>query len=88
MQHQFFGHGPISANAARHTSFVPKAYDLNVRPNAMAKGIPVEADDYGRVVAVKYPNGHIIRNNFQYIIHQTPIDNSLVDRNRMVHPLD
>jgi hypothetical protein len=87
--HQFFDpHLSISQHAAGHSTFVPKTYDLNIQPNAIAQGIPVEADEEGKVVAVSYPDGHRVRNNHQYLVHQGKCEFSLVDRNQRVHPLD
>jgi hypothetical protein len=89
MNHQFFDHHlSISQHAAGHSTFVPKTYDLNIQPNAVAQGLPVEADEEGRVVAVRYPDGHRVRNNFAYMVHQGENELSFVDRNQLVHPLD
>ncbi len=66
----------------------PKTYDLNIQPNAVAKGIPVEADEEGFVVAVEYENGQRVRNNFRYIVVLGPVDNVFLDRHQNFHPLD
>lgn len=68
--------------------FEPKSYDLHIQPNATAQGIPVEADDNGRVVAVAYPWGEEIRNNSRYLIIRALQYNWLRDINGFLHALD
>lgn len=68
--------------------FQPQSYDLKIEPNATAQGLPVEANKEGLVVAVRYPEGLCIRNNFKYLICHCPTANSLIDSNQMIHPLD
>ncbi len=68
--------------------FNPKSHDLQIRPNATAQGIPVEAAEDGSVVAVAYPWGEEIRNNSRYLIIRSPRCNWLSDSNAILHPLD
>ncbi|MBX9950565.1 MAG: hypothetical protein K2Y39_15460 [Candidatus Obscuribacterales bacterium] len=71
-----------------YRSFTPKAYDLSVRPNAVANGMLVEADDYGRILAADMPSGVSVRNNFSYSIARTSLQFEFVDMSGMIHPLD
>lgn len=89
MQHQFFNHhSSLAQLAANHASFVPRTYDLKIQNNAIANGIPVEADESGSVVAVTYPSGQRVRNHFHYMIGCSGKGNYLMDRNQFFHPLD
>lgn len=69
-------------------TFLAQKYDLRITPNAIAQGLPVEANERGLVVAVQYPTGLSIRNNFKYLICHCQTANSLIDRNQIIHPLD
>jgi len=71
-----------------YRSFSPKAYDLSIRPNAVANGVLVEADEYGRILAATMPSGVSIRNNFSYSIARTKMQFEFVDMAGLIHPLD
>lgn len=86
MDHQFFKN--LSLSSEHWSTFVPKVCNLRIKPNAIAKGLPVEANNGGAVVAVEYPDGVSIRNNFRYLISHSPEGNALIDCNQWVHPLD
>ncbi len=89
LHHQFFNDDtPIAISAACYSKFVAKTYDLKVRPNAVAKGMQVEADAEGRVVAIVDSSGNTSRCNFRYIISLCDTANRFIDSAGAIHPLD
>lgn len=86
MDHQFFR--SLDSFGEQWSTFVPKVCNVPIQPNAVAKGLHVEANLAGAVVAVQYPNGLSVRNNFRYLISHSPEGNALIDCNQLFHPLD
>ncbi len=85
MCHQFFEQ-PIAEAFIRPC--LPKAYDLRIAPNALAHGIPVEADADGNVVAVDYAGEGSVRELLHYMVVRTNTMNWFADRRHTIHPLD
>lgn len=86
--HEFFWQHQQGFHSAKIRLKATKTYDLRIQPNAEAKGIPVEADENGWVVAVEYANGQKVRNNQSYVVVLGPTENILLDRYQNFHPLD
>lgn len=86
--HKFFCQDSEGFQIAKSMSTKVKTYDLSIRPNAKVRGIPVEADETGQVVAVRYANGQQLRKHTNYVIFCGPLENSFFDRNLFAHPLD
>ncbi|MBC7999011.1 MAG: hypothetical protein IAF58_13770 [Leptolyngbya sp.] len=89
MEHQSFDKvNALASFAEAFARFIPRAYELNVKPNAVFHGLLVEANERDEVVAVQYSPEESVRNHFDYLIYLSKKGNALINKNSIVHPLD